>query len=44
MKLKNLNLLLNAEYKCKSESLLSPMICEKYVLNIANQGKKYFQA
>jgi len=39
---KNLNLLLNAEYKCKSENFLSPMICEKYVLNIANQGKKYF--
>jgi len=39
---KNLYLLLNAEYKCKSENLLSPMICEKYVLNIANQGKKYF--
>ena len=41
---KNLNLLLNAEYECKSESFLSPMICENYVLNIANQGKKYFRA
>ena len=41
---KNLNLLLNAEYKCKSESFLSPIICEKYILNIANQGKKYFTA
>ena len=41
---KSLSILLNAEYKCKSESSLSPLICEKYVLNIANQGKKYFQA
>ena len=41
---KCLTILLNAEYKCKSESSLSPVICEKYVLNIANQGKKYFQA
>ena len=41
---KSLTVLLNAEYKCKSDSSLSPMICEKYVLNIANQGKKYFQA
>ena len=41
---KGLSILLNAEYKCKSESSLSPLICEKYVLNIANQGKKYFQA
>ena len=41
---KNLNLLLNAEHECKSESFLSTMICEKYVLNIANQGKKYFGA
>ncbi len=40
----NLNLLLNAEYECKSESILSTMICEKYVLNIAHQGKKYFKA
>ena len=40
----NLNLLLNAEYECKSESFLSTMICEKYVLNIAHQGKKYFKA
>tara|TARA_B100001250_G_scaffold394123_1_gene397610 strand:- start:2166 stop:3191 length:1026 start_codon:yes stop_codon:yes gene_type:complete len=40
---KNLNLLLSAEYECKSESFLSPMICERYVLNIANQGKRYFQ-
>ena len=41
---KNLNLLLNAEYECKSENSLSTMICEKYVLNIAHQGKKYFHA
>ena len=41
---KNLNLLLNAEYECKSDNSLSPIICEKYVLNIANEGKKYFQA
>ena len=41
---KNLSVLLKAEYKCKSEGLLSPMICEKYVLNIANQGKRYFQS
>ena len=41
---KNLSLLLNAEYECKSENFLSPMICERYVLNIANQGKKYFRA
>ena len=40
----NLNLLLNAEYRCKSENLLSNVICEQYVLNIANQGKKYFQS
>ncbi len=40
---KNLNVLLNAEYECKSKSLLSPILCEKYVLNIANQGKKYFE-
>ena len=41
---KNLNLLLNAEYECKSENSLSPMICAKYVLDIAHQGKKYFHA
>tara|TARA_B100000686_G_scaffold272127_1_gene289113 strand:+ start:1337 stop:2362 length:1026 start_codon:yes stop_codon:yes gene_type:complete len=41
---KNLNLLLSAEFECKSESFLSPMICERYVLNIANQGKKYFRS
>tara|TARA_B100000029_G_scaffold300120_1_gene293081 strand:- start:3 stop:1028 length:1026 start_codon:yes stop_codon:yes gene_type:complete len=40
----NLNALLIAEYNCKSESFLSPVICEKYVLNIAHQGKKYFKA
>ena len=40
---KNLNLLLNVEYECKSNNSLSSVICEKYVLGIANEGKKYFR-
>jgi len=41
---KNLKVLLDAEYDCKSSGSLSNSICERYILTIANEGKKYFPA
>ena len=35
--------LVEAEYKCKSESELSNEFCENYILKIAQQGHSYFK-
>ena len=35
--------LVEAEYKCKSESELSNEFCENYILTIAQQGHNYFK-